>query len=223
MLPQGWSLRLVDLNVRKLTAQDLSWADGACISAMAVQRTAALHTIGELKAAGITVVAGGPLFTSEPDAFDDVDYLVLDEAEMTLPDYLADLERGKPRRVYGSPVFCDITRTPAPRWDLLDLSQYASMCIQFSRGCPFNCDFCNVTTLFGRKTRVKTAAQTVAELDGLYARGWRGPIFFVDDNFIGNKAYLKTHLLPAIIEWRRGKKPSLSTPRHRSTWPTTRI
>jgi radical SAM superfamily enzyme YgiQ (UPF0313 family) len=106
---------------------------------------------------------------------------------------------------------------------LLDLSQYASMCIQFSRGCPFNCDFCNVTTLFGRKTRVKTAAQTVAELDGLYARGWRGPIFFVDDNFIGNKAYLKTHLLPAIIEWRRGKKPSLSTPRHRSTWPTTRI
>lgn len=206
MLPEEWSLRLVDLNVRNLTAKDLSWADCAFVSAMAVQRNSTNLVISELKAAGIRVVAGGPLFTSEPESFEYVDHLVLNEAEMTLRVFLSDLERGKPQRVYNSPAFCDITQTPAPKWDLLDLSKYASMCIQFSRGCPFNCDFCNVTTLFGRKTRVKTAEQMVAELDGLYSLGWRRPVFFVDDNFIGNKPYLKTNLLPAIINWKRGKK-----------------
>jgi radical SAM superfamily enzyme YgiQ (UPF0313 family) len=206
LLPPQWSLRLVDQNVRKLTAKDLAWADLAFISAMAVQRTSTLRLIAELKAAGITVVAGGPLFTSEPDAFDAVDHLVLNEAEMTLPVFLSDLRRVNPRRVYRSSVFCDLTQTPAPRWDLLDLSKYASMCVQFSRGCPFNCDFCNVTSLFGRRVRIKTAMQMVAELDALYALGWHRPLFFVDDNFIGNKTYLKTQLLPAITEWRRDKQ-----------------
>ena len=197
---------MVDLNVRNLTAKDLSWADCAYVSAMVVQRKSTNRVITELKAAGITVVAGGPLFTSEPESFEAVDHLVLNEAETTLRGFLSDLESGKPQRVYNSSAFCDITQTPAPKWDLLDLSKYASMCIQFSRGCPFNCDFCNVTTLFGRKTRVKTAGQMVAELDGLYSLGWRSPVFFVDDNFIGNKPYLKTRLLPAIINWKRGKK-----------------
>ena len=206
MLPEEWSLRLVDLNVRNLTPKDLSWADCAYVSAMAVQRKSTNRVIAELKAAGITVVAGGPLFTSEPESFEAVDHLLLNEAEMTLRDFLSDLESGKPQRVYNSSAFCDITQTPAPQWSLLDLSKYASMCIQFSLGCPFNCDFCNVTTLFGRKTRVKTAEQMVAELDGLYSLGWRSPVFFVDDNFIGNKPYLKTRLLPAIINWKRGKK-----------------
>ena len=205
MLPQEWSLRLVDLNVRKLTAKDLAWADAAYISAMAVQRESADHLIAELKSAGLTIVAGGPLFSSEPTAFDAVDHLVLNEAEITLPEFLSDLFCDNPKTKYSSPEFCDLTRSPTPKWDLLALNKYASMCIQFSRGCPYNCDFCNVTTLFGRKTRFKTAEQIIAELEGLYALGWRGPIFFVDDNFIGNKPYLKTHLLPAVKQWKAEK------------------
>jgi radical SAM superfamily enzyme YgiQ (UPF0313 family) len=206
MLPEEWGKRLVDLNVSKLTKKDLAWADYVFISAMIVQRESARQTISLCKEAGLKVVAGGPLFTSEHDQFEEVDHFVLNEAEHTLPQFLADLGKGCARRVYETSKFCDIQKTPAPMWELLDLKQYASMSIQFSRGCPFNCDFCNVTVLFGHGVRIKTAKQIISELDSLYCLGWRGPVFFVDDNFIGNKKYLKSNLLPALIQWRRDKR-----------------
>lgn len=206
MLPEKWSKRLVDANVTKLTEKDLAWADCAFISGMVVQRDSARQTITRCKKAGLKVVAGGPLFTSEYEQFEEVDHFVLNEAELTLPPFLADLERGRARRVYGRSDFADIQKTPTPMWELADLKRYAAMSVQFSRGCPFNCEFCNVTALFGHRPRIKTAKQIIAELDGLYRLGWRGQVFFVDDNFIGNKRYLKTQLLPALIEWRKDKK-----------------
>ena len=205
MLPPEWEKRLVDLNVTHLAQQDLAWADYVFISAMIVQREAARAVIARCKQAGVPVVAGGPLFTSEHVSFPQVDCFVLNEAEITLPLFLADLEQGDPQRVYATAEYPEIRRTPVPLWELADLKQYASISIQFSRGCPFDCDFCNITALLGRRPRTKTAAQIIAELDHIYALGWRGSVFFVDDNFIGNKQQLKREVLPALIDWRRGK------------------
>jgi len=206
MLPEEWPKKLVDLNVTKLTEKDLAWADCAFISGMSVQRISAHETIARCKEAGLTIVAGGPLFTEEHDQFEDVDHFVLNEAELTLPLFLADLEKGCAQHIYETPEFCDIRKTPAPLWELINLKHYASMSIQFSRGCPFNCEFCNVTALFGHRVRMKTAEQIIAELDGMYNLGWRGQVFFVDDNFIGDKGYLKDHLLPALIQWQKGRR-----------------
>jgi radical SAM superfamily enzyme YgiQ (UPF0313 family) len=209
MLPDEFERRLVDVNVDGLTDDDLSWADLAFIGAMAVQRDSATQIIARCKARGLKVIAGGPLFTAEPAAFEAVDHLVLDEAELTLPAFLADLKNGHLKKTYRASGFCDLHHTPPPSWDLIDMKKYASMSIQFSRGCPFNCDFCNVTVLFGHRPRLKSAKQVIAELDRIYDAGWRSNIFFVDDNFIGNKRYLKTRLLPALIEWRQDKKAEL--------------
>lgn len=206
LLPEAWPKRLVDLNATRLSETDLAWADCVFLSAMAVQRGSAREAIARCKKAGLKVVAGGPLFTAEWEAFEEVDHFVINEAELTLPPFLADLEKGCARRVYENSEYCDIRTTPAPLWELLDLRHYGGMNVQFSRGCPFHCEFCNVTVLFGHGPRVKTVEQMTRELDGLYRLGWRGPVFFVDDNFIGNKRYLKTRLLPALIEWRKGKK-----------------
>lgn len=205
MLPAEWSLRLVDSNVCGLTDKDLDWADCAFISAMVVQRGSARRMVKRCKEAGLRVVAGGPLFTSEHERFDTVDHFVLNEAERTLPPFLDDLALGCPKRIYASPEFADMRQTPVPLWKLLDLKRYANMSIQFSRGCPFNCDFCNITALLGKRVRTKTSGQITAELSSLYNLGWRGNIFFVDDNFIGNKPFVKTDLLPALIEWRKDK------------------
>jgi radical SAM superfamily enzyme YgiQ (UPF0313 family) len=206
LLPQAWTVRMVDENIHELTDRDLSWADTAFISAMIIQRESARRLVVRCKKAGLKVVAGGPLFSSAHDRFEAVDHFILNEAELTLPPFLDDLARGCPRRIYRSEHFADLRQTPVPRWDLLDLKRYATMSIQFSRGCPFNCDFCSVTALFGHQVRMKTSAQILAELDGLHARGWRGHVFFVDDNFIGNKHFLKTDLLPALIARRRKKR-----------------
>ena len=205
MLPEEWPKRLVDVNVTKLTEKDLAWADIAFISAMVAQRESARQTISRCKEAGLKVVAGGPLFTSEYEQFEEVDHFVLNEAELTLPNFLTDLEQGCARRVYETSEFSNIQETPAPMWELANLKRYASMNIQFSRGCPFDCEFCNVTTLFGHRPRTKTTEQIIGELDALYSLGWRGQMFFADDNFIGNKKYLKTQLLPALIKWQKGK------------------
>lgn len=150
-------------------------------------------------------MAGGPLFTAEYEQFDEVDHFVLNEAELTLPSFLQDLEQGDAKQVYTSSGFADIRQSPAPLWQLADLKRYATMAIQYSRGCPFDCEFCNITALLGHRPRVKTAEQIIGELDGLYRLGWRGTIFFVDDNLIGNRRHLKQELLPALIEWRKNK------------------
>jgi len=207
LLPEQWPKRLVDVNVASLTDKDLLWADMAFIGGMAVQRKSAEQIIARCYASNLKVVAGGPLFTSEPDEFKQVDHLVLlDEAELTLPAFLSDLYSGQPQKVYRASGFCDLGDTPAPSWNLAKMKRYASMSIQFSRGCPFNCEFCNVTALFGHRSRLNPHQQIILELDRIYASGWRDSIFFVDDNFIENARYLKAHLLPALIEWRHNKK-----------------
>lgn len=206
MLPTDWDLRLVDMNIERLTDQDLAWADYVFVSAMVAQRASAQEVVHRCHEAGVRVVAGGPLFIAEHDAFSEVDHFVLNEAELTLPPFLQDLAEGHPQRIYKSSAFADMAESPTPLWRLAKLEHYASMCLQYSRGCPFGCDFCSVTAMLGHRFRTKSATQVIAELDTLYDLGWRGGVFFVDDNFIGNKARLKREILPALIEWRKGKK-----------------
>jgi radical SAM superfamily enzyme YgiQ (UPF0313 family) len=206
MLPAEWEVRLVDKNVKTLSDADLRWADYVFLSAMSIQRESAERIILRCKSLGVKMIAGGPLFTSVPEEFGDVDHLILNEAEITLPLFLADLKEGNTRHIYTSPLWADLATTPVPRFDLLDKKRYASMNIQYSRGCPFDCDFCNITVLYGRMPRTKTASQVIAEMDDLYSRGWRGSVFIVDDNFIGNKGKLKKEVLPAIIAWMEKRK-----------------
>jgi radical SAM superfamily enzyme YgiQ (UPF0313 family) len=206
MLPKDWNKKLIDENVCSFTEADLAWADYVFLSAMEVQRNSVQCVIARCKEAGVKIVAGGPLFTLESDLFPEIDHLVLNEAELTLPQFLSDLEKGYAQHIYKTSEFPEIQQTPVPLWELLDLSRYDSMSLQFSRGCPFSCDFCNITSMLGHRPRTKNAAQILAELDGLYALGWRKNVFFVDDNFIGNKKQLKAEILPALIEWRKGKK-----------------
>ncbi len=205
MLPADWKLLLIDMNISELSDEDLAWADYAMVSAMVVQRDSAREVIARCKESGVTVIAGGPLFSSEHDDFGDVDHFVLGEAEVTLPSLLKDVSRGKAQRVYRSSNSADLSETPSPRWDLVHPRRYASRNIQYSRGCPHDCDFCSVTQLFGHEPRTKSAEQVLAELDSLYEQGWRETVGFIDDNLIGNKKKLMRELLPALIEWRRDK------------------
>ncbi|SNB47440.1 B12-binding domain-containing radical SAM protein [Geobacter sp. DSM 9736] len=201
MLPTNWEMRLVDLNVDRLSDRDLMWADYAFISAMTVQRESAKEVLDRCRTLGVKTVGGGPLFTTCHDEFPDVTHLVLGEAEVTLPRFLEDLEKQTPQRLYLPAGRPDISFTPLPRWELIDRRQYASMNIQYSRGCPFDCEFCDITQLFGREPRTKAADQVIAELEALYNVGWRGGVFFVDDNFIGDRQKLKSDVLPAMISW----------------------
>lgn len=206
MLPAKWEKRVVDLNVSILSDADLDWADYAFIGAMVVQKHSARRLIARCRAAGVPVVAGGPLFTAEHKQFPEVDHLVLDEAELTLPDFLADVALGKPKSIYRGSGYADIRTTPVPLWELIDFRKYASMGVQFCRGCPYDCEFCNVTAMFGHRPRTKTTSQIIGELDRLYDLGWRGTVFFVDDNLIGNKKMLKSELLPRLAEWQHPKR-----------------
>ena len=206
MLPEEWEKKLIDMNVSALTEEDLEWADYVFISAMVVQKKSAMEVIRRGKKLGIKVVAGGPLFTTGYEEFEDIDHFVLNEAESTLPSFLDDLKKGCAQHLYTSKEWPDLGKTPRPQWDLINMKKYASMCIQYSRGCPFNCDFCDIIVLNGHKPRTKSKDQILGELEVLYAQGWRGGVFFVDDNFIGNKKRLKTEILPAIIDWMKQKK-----------------
>jgi len=205
MLPVEWEKRLVDMNVRALSDEELAWADYVFISAMTIQRNSAQEIIARCRRMGVKSVAGGPLFTACHEDFPDVDHLVLGEAELTLPPFLADVLRGEPRHLYADEQWANLADTPIPLWGLIDVGNYAAMNIQYCRGCPFDCEFCDITALFGRKPRSKTREQLIAELESLYVRGWRGAIFFVDDNFIGDKGKLKREILPAIIDWMERK------------------
>lgn len=208
MLPTEWEKKLVDMNVTALKDEDILWADYVFISAMSVQKDSAQAVIARCKSLGRPTVAGGPLFTAGYEEFEDVDHLVLNEAELTLPPFLDDLSKGQAKHLYTSSQWADITTTPLPLWQLINPKHYASINIQYSRGCPYDCDFCDITVLYGRRPRTKNKEQVIAELESLYSLGWRDGVFVVDDNFIGNKAKLKREILPAIIEWmERRKRP----------------
>jgi Fe-S oxidoreductase len=202
LIPDGIEKKLIDLNIEKLTDRDIKWADYVFISAMVIQKASVSEIIQRCKTLGVKTVAGGPLFTSESDMYSDVDHLVLNEGEITLPEFISDLESGTARHVYTTDKFADIRETPVPQWSLIKkIKSYNCLNIQYSRGCPFNCDFCDITTLFGHAPRTKDTAQILRELDAIYETGWKGELFFVDDNFIGNKKKLTTDVLPAIIDW----------------------
>jgi radical SAM superfamily enzyme YgiQ (UPF0313 family) len=206
ILPKPWEKRLVDMTVTPLKDQDLLWADYVFISAMVIQKESTRKVIDRCKTLQVKTVAGGPLFTCGCDEFNDVDHLILGEGELTLPYFLSDLNDGNPKPVYNQAGWADLETTPVPLWDLVDIKKYASLNIQYSRGCPFNCEFCNITALYGHTPRTKQAAQLLKELDAIYKTGWRGGVFFVDDNFIGNKQKLKAEILPVLIEWMMKRK-----------------
>ena len=212
MFPPEYELRVVDMNVAPLADSDLEWADVVFTSTMIVQRFSLQTVIERCNRAGVPVVAGGPHPTTFHDEIPGVDHFVLDEVEETFPGFLHDLENGTARAIYREPRKPDVTLTPVPRFDLIDLDSYYSMGLQFSRGCPFNCEFCDITKLYGRVPRTKSPAQLVTEFEALYRLGWRGPLFLVDDNFIGNKREAM-ELLPVIADWQKahGYPFSLST------------
>ena len=202
MLPEGWQKKLLDLNVEPLLDEQLAWADLVFISAMIVQKESALQVIKRCKALGKKIVAGGPVFTTQHEQFQDVDYFVLNEAEITLPLFLDDLAGGRPKHIYTSEARPCLTRTPVPLWSLIDIKNYATMAIQYSRGCPFNCEFCDIIIMNGRVPRLKSIEQMQNEFQALYDAGWRRSVFIVDDNFIGNTPKVK-ELLPALIKWQK--------------------
>lgn len=206
MLPEDWERKLVDLNVRELRNSDLRWADFVFIGAMSVQAASASEVVRRCREMEKTIVAGGPLFTGDPEAWSHIDHLVLNEAEITLPWFLKDLENKVPGHVYRTEEFADLALSPCPDFSLIRASDYAQLCLQYSRGCPFNCEFCEITALLGRKVRLKSTRQILEELEVIYRTGFRGNLFFVDDNFIGNRKRLKQDLLPAITQWNRDHK-----------------
>jgi radical SAM superfamily enzyme YgiQ (UPF0313 family) len=210
MLPESFEKKLVDMNVTTLHDSDIIWADYVFISAMVIQKKSVEHIIERCKKLNTKMVAGGPLFTTFPEGYLNIDHLILKEAEITLPAFLHDLQKGCPEPFYTTHEKPDLKATPIPQWDLINMKKYALMGIQYSRGCPFNCDFCDITNLLGRKVRTKTTSQIIDELESLYLHKWRGEVFFVDDNFIGKRQQLKNELLPAIIKWMDKRKRPFS-------------
>ncbi|MFO7658705.1 MAG: DUF4070 domain-containing protein [Bacteroidales bacterium] len=201
MLPSSWQKKLVDMNVSKLRTSDIMWADFVFISAMYIQKESVSKVVAECKKLNKKIVAGGPLFTQEYQNYPLIDHFILNEAEITMPLFLNDLKAGIPQKLYKTCEFADISASPVPDYHLLERKKYAFMNIQVSRGCPFACNFCEITALLGRKVRMKSAAQIIKELETLYDLNWRSSVFIVDDNFIGNKKSVKNYLLPAMKRW----------------------
>jgi radical SAM superfamily enzyme YgiQ (UPF0313 family) len=201
MLPEQWEKKVVDINVSTLKDEEIKKADYVFISAMAVQKRSAEEVIARCKRLGAKIVAGGPLFTMEEYRSEEVDHYILGEAEVTLPQFLADLEQGCAKHIYQCNDRPQLDKTPLPMWSLVDMNKYATMNIQYSRGCPFDCEFCDIIYLNGHVPRTKSKEQIIKELEDLYERGWHGSVFIVDDNFIGNKKKLKAEILPALTEW----------------------
>jgi radical SAM superfamily enzyme YgiQ (UPF0313 family) len=208
MLPPQWKLKLVDLNVEKLRDEDLRWADYVLLGAMIVHKDSVREIVARCTAMKKTVIAGGPLFTTGHEAFPEIRHFVLGEAEELMPQLVDDMQNGRLRPLYSASHRPDITRTPGPRWDLIKFRNYVTMSVQFSRGCPFDCEFCDIIVMNGRVPRTKTPEQLIAELEALRLRGWNDMVFIVDDNFIGNKARTK-ELLHALIEWRMNTRTTI--------------
>jgi radical SAM superfamily enzyme YgiQ (UPF0313 family) len=200
ILPQSWEFRLVDHNIQEVTESDWDWAELVIISGMIVQKSDMLAQIAAAKSHNKLVAVGGPYATTSPQEVESADFLILDEGEITLPMFIAAIERGDRSGVFRSAEKPAVTETPIPRYDLLDLTAYDNMSVQFSRGCPFQCEFCDIIVLYGRKPRTKAPEQLLAELECIYDLGWRGAVFMVDDNFIGNKRNVKL-LLQELKVW----------------------
>ncbi len=208
MLPRDWSLRLVDLNVEPLADAQLRWADYVMVSAMLVQKASVEEIVARCTAVGKPIIAGGPLFTTSHAAFPAVSHFVLGEAEDAIGRLVEDMEAGTVQARYQAPGRPDITRVPPPRFDLVDTRSYASMAVQFSRGCPYDCEFCDIVVMNGRVPRTKAPGQLIAELEMLREGGWKDMVFIVDDNFIGNKARTK-ELLRELVAWRERTRPHM--------------
>ena len=204
ILPQKWKYKLVDRNVRAITETEWDWAELVIISGMIVQKEDLLAQIKAAQQRGKLVAVGGPYATTSPQEVKEADYLVLDEGEITIPMFVQAIENGEKRGTFRATEKPAVTDTPIPRYDLLELSAYDNMSIQFSRGCPFQCEFCDIIVLYGRKPRTKTPAQLIGELEYIYDLGWRGGVFMVDDNFIGNKRNVKL-LLQELKVWMKEK------------------
>ncbi len=202
MLPAEWDLRLVDLNVKRLKDADLRWADLVMISAMIVHKNSVRNIVARCREHGKAVIAGGPLFTTGHETFPEIAHFVLGEAEEIMPLVVEDLRRNRLQHLYKAPRWPDLAQTPVPRWDLIDLGHYVTMPAQFSRGCPFNCEFCDIIVMNGRAPRTKPPAHLIAELEALRVRGWKEMVFIVDDNFIGDKRRTR-ELLGEMVAWRR--------------------
>lgn len=209
MLPRAWNQRLVDLNIRALTDADIDWADYVLLSGMIVHADSAHEIIRRCIEKQTPVIAGGPLFTTGRERFPELRHVVLGEAEDIMPKLVDDMTRRDVQPSYRAATRPDVTRTPIPRWDLLTHRHYATMPLQFSRGCPFNCEFCDIIVMNGRVPRVKTPPQMIAELEALRATGWDESVFIVDDNFIGNKVKVKA-FLRELIAWRRHRRAAPS-------------
>jgi radical SAM superfamily enzyme YgiQ (UPF0313 family) len=209
LLPRSWELKLVDLNVSRLRDADLRWADYVMISAMIVHRDSVYEIIARCKALERTVIGGGPLFTTGHTEFAADVHCVLGEAEDLIGELVDDMESNQLRKVYSATARPDITRTPIPRWDLIQLRHYVTMPVQFSRGCPYDCEFCDIVVMNGRVPRTKSPHQMLAELDALNDRGWSGMVFLVDDNFIGNKARVREFLVE-LVRWRLRTKSQIA-------------
>ncbi len=207
LLPENWQKKLLDMNVTDLLPEDLEWADYVFISAMYIQKESVNNVIEECRKHEVKIVAGGPLFNQEHKNYPQIDHFILNEAEITLAPFLNNLAKGiPPQKLYETAAYADIISSPTPEFHLLDRKAYASMNIQISRGCPFACDFCEISSLLGHKVRMKQTDQVIRELDALFHLKWRGNVSITDDNFIGNKRQIKNELLPAIIEWMRRHK-----------------
>lgn len=206
MLPGSWEKKLIDLNVSEIRDKEILWADYVFLSAMNVHINSVKEIVRRCNKLNVKIVAGGPLFTTQYQDFLGIDHFVLNEAENTLPQFLKDLQNGTPKNLYTADQFPDISITPIPRWDLLEKKKYASLSLQYSRGCPYDCEFCSITMLNGHRPRTKSKMQFLNELEQLYKTGFRGSVSIVDDNFIGNKRKLKEEILPAIIDWQKQKK-----------------
>jgi radical SAM superfamily enzyme YgiQ (UPF0313 family) len=202
MMPDQWNKKLIDLNICELTDADILWSDMVFISAMLVQQESVRTVIGRCNTLDKKIVVGGPAFDSKPELFEGVDHFVSNEAEITFPLFLKDLENNTLKKHYSTDTKPDITITPIPLWSLIDMDDYATMCVQYSRGCPFDCEFCDIVVMNGRIPRTKTAEQILLEFEALYAAGWKEAVFIVDDNFIGNKNKVKM-MLPHLIAWQK--------------------
>ena len=204
LLPENWERRLVDLNVQPLKESDIEWADMVFATAMLVQKESLREIAKKCKAMGKRVVLGGPYVTSTIEELPDADHLFLGEAETTLPEFVRDLEHGDAKPVYKSAERPPLSISPMPHFHLANMKRYSAMSVQYSRGCPFSCEFCDIIEIYGRVPRTKSIQQVLAEFDALYDLKWRGTVFIVDDNFIGNKKNVRI-LLPELAKWQKAR------------------